>query len=234
MTVREAFLFAVLIVLGVTGFRQERERSAQRLAGALERERELAAEIQRLDGRRRELRAEAIALNTDTYYVERMARLHLGWRPVEEPAGAPADVPTREGPPGALVRNVPGPAPPPPAPVAPRPGPAEHGRQFLAVLGYRSVEHFQRKMMPGRATGELDAPTCQRAGHLVAMLQVLGFGSVKAFQERHGLRADGIFGRRSEERAIALLQAQQPSGRRQGPAGVVVHNGDEKPDRPDG
>jgi hypothetical protein len=221
MSVREVVLYSVLAALGAYSFCHERAWGRRRLGGLAARERRLALDVRRLRQRERDLRAEARALRTDPYYVERTIREQFGWRPVPGSARVvpPIDVPTVGDSPGVLARIVPslrvpqpsatrppGPAPAP-TPRAPAPRPAvDPDRRLLASLGYTSVSHFQRKMMRGHATGRIDGATRARARQMAARLQRLGHTSVQAFQRAHGLTVDGIYGRRTEQAAIRELR----------------------------
>ena len=51
----------------------------------------------------------------------------------------------------------------------------------------------------------------------------LGFASVQEFQQRHRLKADGIYGKRTEQRVLAELR--QLGRQRAREAGVVVEGG---------
>ncbi|MFP4056752.1 MAG: hypothetical protein ACLF0G_07775 [Candidatus Brocadiia bacterium] len=210
MSIREAFLFALLLVLATTAFRQAHQRNRQLRARLVRREAALRRNIACLQDAKRHLRREVAALHGDRYYLERMARAHLRWRPRGGDAGcAPYAPPGYRQEAEVLAR---GPAvsggPHPDGPRALSPG---NGRALLSALGYDSVEHFQRKMMSDHVTGEVDMPTVQRARELVTILRKLGFGSVEAFQREHGLKPDGILGRRTEQRARELLRTRQPS-----------------------
>jgi len=230
MSLRETILIGVLVALGVVGFQRETERDRQHLEQLLQRERELEAETSALRDRGRALRRQGDALESDRYYVERVARAELGWRPspARDPILPPnAPVPTPA--PSMMAQNLPDstrpllpqvnppappPAPPPPAqppgqPPAQPPAPPAGG-DALVLLGYDSIEHFQRKMMSGNASGALDDATVARARKLVELLRRLGFDSVKAFQQRNGLAADGVLGRRTEQRALDLLRRKRP------------------------
>ncbi|MBM4038163.1 MAG: hypothetical protein FJ290_06570 [Planctomycetes bacterium] len=225
MSVREAILMSCLVVLGVVNYRERSADNRSRLAALLRREEAIAREVAALHHRGRALRREADALAHDRYYVERVARADLGWRP--SPFRDPGIAPPLE-PPTAIVQAPPpvfpqpvAPAPRPPAPSpapaptpapvlpAPRPDPAIV-QQAIAALGYESAEHFQSKMMGGRSLGQLDTPTLARAQQLNALLRQLGYNSVKSFQQRNRLTADGIMGRRTEQRALDLLRRRAP------------------------
>ena len=229
MTARETLLFGILVVVGVCSFRQESEWNQYRLGSLHARERQVAAVVRHLRQRQRDLRAESAALSTDPYYVERMVREQFGWRPPSGsvPAVSPDGVPTLGGSPGELARTMPSvdPTPPsPPSPPSPPPPPADPDRQLLADLGYRSVPHFQRKMMSGQASGDLDRATRQRARAMMALLKRVGYVSVREFQQAHRLTPDGIYGRRTERAVIRELRRAQ---------GILVDTGRSGP-RPDG
>lgn len=240
MTVREVVLFAILVGLGAHSFRHERAWTRRRLRFLRTREWRVGGEVRQLCRRQRDLRAEEVALGSDCYYVERMAREQLGWRPVlrREPVPSPVDVPTLGVEPGELAFGVPslapslpapvGPpaTPAPPAPAAPPPPPrrqADGGGELLAALGYTSVNHFQQKMMRRHVTGAVDEATRRRARTMRARLAHLGFQSVREFQQRHRLTPDGIYGKRTERRVLAELRRR--ARRTGGAAGVVVENG---------
>ncbi len=226
MSVREAILMSCLVVLGVVNYRERSAGNRARLAALLRREAALTSDVAALRHKGRALRQEAEALTCDRYYVERVARTDLGWRP--SPLRDPGIAPPLE-PPTAIVQAPPPVVPPPavagvrpptPAPSpAPAPGPAPPPtprpdpalvHQALASLGYASPEHFQSKMMGGRSAGQLDTPTLARAQQLNALLRQLGYDSVKSFQQRNRLTADGVMGRRTEQRALDLLHRRAP------------------------
>jgi hypothetical protein len=212
MSIREAILCVVLAVVGAIAFRQAQLRDQRRLAELVRRGRALSHEVRALRQRRRDLRREADALCHDRYYVERVARAELHWQP-EAGRGLDSPLPRLAPPaasPSALVQGLPSLAPSFPLPAVLEPPKPPTGQQCLAWLGYDTVEHFQRKMMTKRPSGTLDDATVARARQLVAMMQQLGFESVKAFQRRHGLTPDGILGRKTERRARRLLQRQHP------------------------
>ena len=192
MTTREAFLLACGLVVGLVAFRRESARNQATLLALVRRERALAAAVRRLRRREYALRQECRALLNDPYYIERVARAELGWRPAPgRPIGPSL--------PAALVAQaLPSLEPRLPRPGAPEPAPS--AKECLAWLGYESVEHFQRKMMGGRVTGVLDAATEARARALRTMVLSLGFRSVRDFQRRCGLKPDGILGRRTERK----------------------------------
>jgi len=203
MALRYWFLCACLVAVGIVAFRDARRRNRETLERLFTRERALLGQVRTLRLRQRALRRESEALHTDRYYVERVARAEIGWR---RTGGSDAPFPNRLpplAPPATLVLGLPSLAPNlPPAAIPDLPKPPS-GKQCLAWLGYDTVVHFQRKMMPGRRSGQLDGATAARARRLMALLRRLGFDSVEAFQKRHGLTPDGIFGRRSER---CLLQ----------------------------
>jgi len=230
MSVREILLFACVVALGTWGLREQSFRSRRRLDHQLRRARSLAREVQALRKQQHSLRREAYALRSDRYYVERVARAQLGWRPgsSQPPMGPPGNYPPLDGPPAVLVQHLPGLAPTLPSPAAMPPPQRPSGQELLSWLGYGSVAHFQRKMMQGQQAGVLDAATIGRAQQLVDMLRAMGFPSVKAFQQRNGLAPDGVFGRRTEQRARELLHERgtprRPdllavNGRERGPGG---------------
>lgn len=252
MSLREAILTACLVALGVVGFREQSARNQRELSELLRREQALTRELTALRLRDRCLRREADALQHDRYYIERVARADLGWRPSSqgEPGLSPPGMPDAV----ALAPNsllpmspvpspgtpqappAPGPTQPPaPGPVTPQPSPlpippgappatpqadAAAAQQVVAVLGYSSVEHFQAKMMNGRADGAAGQATLARAQQLAQLLQRLGYDSVKAFQKRNRLTPDGVMGRVTEQRALALLRRKAPTRS----AGYVASN----------
>jgi len=243
MTVREMVLFAILVGLGIHSFRQEHAWTRRRLAFLRARQRSAAGEVRRLRQHQRNLRAEEVALDSDCYYVERMAREQLGWRPIMQPSlvPSPVDLPTLGLEPGELAMGLPSLAPAIPAPAGPPatssapattrapapPAPApqrqpDRDRRLLAALGYTSVKHFQGKMMRGRATGALDAATRRRAREIRVRLARLGYASVREFQQRHRLKADGIYGKRTEQRVLAELRRQRHQRARA--SGVVAES----------
>ncbi|MFW6162945.1 MAG: peptidoglycan-binding domain-containing protein, partial [Planctomycetota bacterium] len=96
-----------------------------------------------------------------------------------------------------------------PSPPEPPRRRVDADRALLERLGYTSVAHFQRKMMQGEPSGELDAATRRRARQMAALLRRVGYASVKDFQRAHDLTVDGIYGRRTERAVIrALRQAR--------------------------
>ncbi|HPD15490.1 MAG TPA: hypothetical protein PLE19_11095 [Planctomycetota bacterium] len=231
MTLREAILIGCLAALGVVSFREQSAANQAHLAALLCRERRETAALAALRERGRALRREAEALTADRYYIARLARADLGWRPApaSDPGLPPLDVPAM--PPSALVQSLPSvpptlpavappPAPRPPAPPAASPAPSGPARpapdrsgaqRTLAALGYSSVEHFQAKMMGTRSDGVLDETTVTRAQQLSELLRRLGYDSVKTFQQRNRLPADGVMGRRTEQRALELLRRNTPA-----------------------
>lgn len=237
MTARDVILFALLIAVGAYRFHFERQASRRHLWALGARQREVATTVASLSLRHRALRAEAKALRSDPYYVERTLREQYGWRPPRRPAEAapPVEMPTLAEPGGELASVVPGLEPPPPRTVDPprpvQPGPAEPvqpsppeppqpevdpDRALLERLGYTSVAHFQRKMTQAEPTGELDAATRRRIRQMAALLRRVGYTSVKDFQRAYALTVDGIYGRRTEQAVIrALRQARS----------IVVENG---------
>jgi len=238
MTVRDVVLFGLLAAVGAYGFRWAREGNREHLAALRDLERDVAAEAARLRQQHRELRAEAKALRSDPYYVERLLREQHGWRPshLPEEAAPPAPVPPPADPAGELAHVTPQPAPPaphvadPPQPVQqqpppvepsapeppPQPPPADADRELLGALGYTSVAHFQRKMMNGHGSGELDEATRLRIRSVAVLLRRLGYASVTDFQRAHGLGADGIYGQKTEQAVIRELRRHRS---------VVVENG---------
>ena len=241
MTIRETILIACLVALGAVRLRDEIQRDRARLAALVRRERASAAEVQALRQRGHALRLEARALESDRYYVERVARADLRWRPApgrtdEAPPSAPPPDPSPAPgarPPLLLVQSLPSLVPDPsPAPgTRPPPVQAEQvpmpvpqppvDQPALALLGYDSVERFQRKMMQSRPSGVLDESTAQRARELLGLVRRLGYDSVKGLQARNGLTPDGVLGKRTERRAVELLR-QRSSGR---PASYLAENG---------
>ena len=237
MRVRDIVLFGLLMAVGAFCFHRERERDRRHLAALRAREAEVAREVARLRGRQRALRAEAEAIRTDPYYVERVLRDQYGWRPPRRLVEAvpPVDVPPLVDPGGALVDagvglppTVPREPEPPqpvqqqdPPPVQPsRPEPpqpqADADRELLERLGYTSVAHFQRKMLPDHRTGELDEPTRLRVRTLAALLQRAGYVSVRDFQRAPGLTVDGVYGQRTQRAVMAELRRRRS---------VIVENG---------
>ena len=230
MSVREAILMSCLIVLGVVNYRERSADNRSRLSAMLRREQALTRDVAALRQKGRALRRESDALAHDRYYVERWARADLHWRPnplldpgiappFEPPSAlamAPPPVvppPMTPGvrPPAPAPSPVPSPVPGPvPAPApAPRPDPALV-QQAITSLGYASAEHFQSKMMGGRSDGQIDTATLARAQQLSTLLRQLGYDSVKTFQQRNRLTADGIMGRRTEQRAVEVLRRRSP------------------------
>jgi peptidoglycan hydrolase-like protein with peptidoglycan-binding domain len=65
-------------------------------------------------------------------------------------------------------------------------------------------------MMRGRTDGLGDPATLARVQQLNGLLRRLGYDSVKAFQQRNRLTADGVMGRRTEQRALDLLRRRAP------------------------
>lgn len=225
MTLREAILIGCLAALGVVSFREQSAANQAQLAALLSRERRETAALAALRERGRALRREGEALTQDRYYIARLARADLGWRPAPlgEPGPSPLEVPGM--PPSAVAQGLPRmpptlpPAAPPAPPAAPTP-PSEPPRpaldragaqRTLAALGYTSVGHFQAKMMGTRSDGVLDEPTITRARQLSELLRRLGYDSVKTFQQRNRLSADGVMGRRTEQRALELLRRNSPA-----------------------
>lgn len=245
MSLREAILIACLVALGAVGFHEQSSRSQRELAELLRRERGLTRELAGLRTRGRCLRREADALRYDRYYVERVARADLGWRPNTpgEPGLGPPGMPEAiAAAPNTLLPMSPqappvtpqplGPTPPPPtgpvaqapappsAPPAPSPADTAAAQPAVAAIGYSSVEHFQTKMMDGRPGGMTVQATLARAQQLGQLLQRLGYDSVKAFQKRNRLTPDGVLGRSTEQRALALLRRKAPTRS----AGFVASN----------
>jgi len=237
MTLRAMILFAAFIALGVFTFREERLRNRARLARLIRRQRRLRQEVQKLHRERVDLRREADALRSDRYYVERVARHQLAWRPsAQERHPSAPQLPPLGRQPGELVEGLPSLPPSLPGPVGPAPRPAtvrapqpprqpqaDRDRRLLACLGYRSVDHFQCKMMRGRPSGVLDDATRVRVRDLANALRQLGFESVKEFQARHRLTPDGIYGRRTERRVRQLLRRRSRAAGRS--SRVIVHRG---------
>ena len=236
MTVRDIILFAILLAAGTLSFCYHHARSHRHLGALRAREQQVAHEVGSLRHRHRDLRAEAVALRTDHYYVERTLRAQHGWRPPRRPAEAapsvdvpalaesgqelasvvpplPSTVPRPSGPPQPVQ-----PSPPHVQPSAPQPPqpPADPDRELLVALGYTSVAHFQCKMMQGRASGALDEPTRLRARRMAALLRRVGCTSVGQFQRASGLTVDGIYGCRTEQAMIRVLRRAR---------GIVVESG---------
>ena len=232
MTVREGFFFACLLALGIQGFQQVRESNHRRLAHLLQYERTLSDDLKGLEARQGNLVRESDALQNDRYYIERLARSELGWRPAADPAKLPLSpgMPPLGDSPAGLAQGAPG---SPTGPVAP-PAPVDCDRQLIAAIGYLSIDDFQRKMMNGRVTSTLDAPTRERARKLGDELRRRGFASVKEFQANQGVTQDGVLGRDTEQRLLALARPQPAPRRPARPAGIVVHNGNTERRRPGG
>ncbi len=199
MRIREALLLACALVVGLIAFRRESARNQATLLSLVRRQRALSAAVRRLRQREHALRQECRALLTDPYYIERVARAELGWRPAPGRRIGPS-VPLE---PVLVAEGLPSLEPSLPQATAPRREPTP--RECLAWLGYESVEHFQRKMMRGKASGVLDAATVARLRSLRAMVLSLGFRSVAELQRHCGLKPDGIFGRRTERKLNELL-----------------------------
>jgi len=227
MTLREGFLFACLLALGIHGFQQIRDSNRRRLASLLQYERTLTGELKGLQERQSSLARETEALQGDRYYIERLARAELGWRPLVDPAklAPPAGMPPLGDSPAGLALGNPDSVWPPPV---------DCDRQLIAALGYTSVDDFQRKMMNGRVGGALDAATRDRARKLGEDLRRRGFSSVKEFQASHGISPDGVLGRDTEQRLLALARPQPAPRRPARPSGIVVHNGTTDRRRPGG
>lgn len=205
MRIREALLLACALGVGLVAFRRESGRNRAALVRLLRRERALATTTRRLREREHALRQECRALLSDPYYIERVARAELGWRP--EP-GRPIG-PSLPAEAALVAQGVPSLEPTlPQATVVRQPASAS---ECVAWLGYESVRHFQCKMMPGRASGRLDGATAARARALRAMVIGLGFSSVRAFQRRCGLKPDGILGRRTEQKLKEMFGRRPPT-----------------------
>ncbi len=199
MRIREALLLACALVVGLIAFRRESARNQATLLALVRRQRALSAAVRRLRQRDHALRQECRALLTDPYYIERVARAELGWRPAPGRRIGPS-VPA-----GAVLVAEALPSLEPSLPQAVAPPREPTPRECLAWLGYGSVEHFQRKMMNGKPSGEIDAATAARLRALRAMVLGLGFRSVEELQRHCGLKPDGIFGRRTEQKLNELL-----------------------------
>ncbi len=119
MTLREAILIGCLVALGVVSFHDRRAENQRQLAALAARERQLAASLRSLRERGRALRLEADALTRDRYYVERLARADLGWRP--SPLRDPGVGPQPPEAPSALAQGLPSLPPRLPSPVSPQP-----------------------------------------------------------------------------------------------------------------
>ena len=230
MALREVLLLGSLAAVGTVGFVHQRARTRERLDAMLAQERRLRGEIRALRARRRHLKKEIRALDGDPYYIERVARA-LGYHSLGGPAPPDGSVPLGLDP-TALARGGwvplegPGGGGVPDTVEAPALPPGEQARQTLARLGYDTLEHFQRKMMSSHNGGVLDAPTLGRLRALLALLGRSGCPSVKAFQARHGLTADGILGRLTERRMEAIASCPAPKHPPAPRSGVVVHSGD--------
>ena len=227
MRVRDIILFGLLMAVGAFCFHRGHERDRRHVAALRAREAEVARDVARLRGRHHALRAEAHALRTDPYYVERTLREQYGWRPprrlveavppvdvppLVDPGDALADagvdlplmVPREPEPPQPVQQQDPPPVQPsPPEPPQPR---VDADRELLERLGYTSVAHFQRKMLPDHRTGELDEASRLRVRTLAALLQRAGYASVRDFQRANGLTVDGVYGQRTERAVIAELR----------------------------
>jgi hypothetical protein len=224
MKFTEALLLAALVAIGAVAFLDERTATRHRLRQMLLRERRLEQEIYRLRQRRRTLKIQARALSDDPYYVERLVREQLGWTPVNTPSVLLPEIPEPAEDTALAAAPTPSDRAEPAAPAArdslpadraaasPRAAPAgESADALLAALGYRSTKHFQRKMVGGRLTGEPDSRTTARARGLLTMLHRAGFSSVESFQRQHDLDADGILGRKTEERLRKVLASRSES-----------------------
>jgi len=240
----EAILIASLVALGWVTVGDQRAENRSNLVGMLRRERQLREEVGQLRQVQRTLKKQASALTNDPYFVERTVREEFGWRPIrdaeslrqpaEQLAAMAADA-VRPRPP--LTDSGDG-APegvPLPTPLAPPPDQA--GRELLAMLGYGSAMDFQRKMMSGNATGVLDDTTVARANGLLALLERIGCGSVRTFQEQQRLAADGILGKHTEQRLRQVARDRDAREARRGRAGrsaIVIHDGPHDRTRPGG
>jgi murein L,D-transpeptidase YcbB/YkuD len=230
MRFTEFLLLGCVVALGVTNFRDERAASRRRLTQMLQRERELQQDVSRLRQRKVALGHEARALRDDPYYIERRVREDLAWLPIQPVAPASPLGPPGGDPGSAVVQNLlKDPRAPAPQPVAP-----DRGQEFLAALGYGSPAHFQRKMMQGKSTGALDGTTVARARDLLAMVQRTGCPSVKAFQAKQGLPADGVLGRQTEQRLRDVVRDRGTRRGGSGRSGIVVHGGERDGSRPGG
>ncbi|NQT86348.1 peptidoglycan-binding protein [bacterium] len=207
MTVRTFLLFGVLLVVGGGAFRDALDGQRKRREALRTRWGEVSAKVKRVSDANRYLRRQIVALRTDRYYVERVARTQLRWRRPTAPAGDAivADVLMAYDLP-SLEPTFDSPlAPEKVGPTAPVLSPEERGAQALAALGYGSLQEFQNKMLQGAPTRQFDEQTLQRAEALVAMVKQLGFDTVKAFQKSHRLRADGVLGPKTEKLAAREL-----------------------------
>lgn len=224
MRIGEVLLLACLVTLGTVSFVDHRAASRRTLRRILRMKRRLQEEVCSLRQRQRALKNEAEALRNDPYYVERMAREQLGWQPIYTPTPAPPIDPAMPTTGTALAQR--GPATTVPRRPRPPRSQASRGKTLLAALGYGSAAHFQRKMMGGRsATGTIDGTTAARARGLLAMLHRSGCASVKSFQARHGLDADGILGRRTERRLIEVLRVHHARRALSARRGVIAQGG---------
>ncbi len=228
MRITEFILLASLVAIGTVSFLDQQAMSRARLERIVRREQRLKADLDQIRQRQRRLQNEAEALRQDPYYIERMAREQLAWRPVYSPVPPPRPPAAPLGTGGVLVDGE-----------GRRQGSssdrrAAQGRVLLAALGYDSARHFQRKMMGGRATGEIDGRTVARARGLLALLRRCGFSSVERFQARHGLTTDGILGQRTEKKLREALRNRSGRAGRRRSDGVVVHGGDDGRPRPGG
>ena len=195
MRISEALLLVTVLAIGTVVFLDQRAMNRHRLTQMLRKELLLRQQVEAMRQRELALEHERWALTNDPYYVERMVREELGWKPIHDPTLAlavaityPPAIPSAAE--GAFDM----------APVPPTRSPEEDAQLMLSLLGYESASHFQRKMMSRHVTGKVDGQTVARASGLIALLQRVGCGSVKEFQARHGVAVDGILGRRTEQR----------------------------------
>jgi peptidoglycan hydrolase-like protein with peptidoglycan-binding domain len=223
MTVRTFLLYGVLLVVGAGAFHDALDTQERRRQRLQKRRNRLEARVAGVKELNRRLRTEIVALQNDRYYVERLARAELGWRPVKAQGADGIDA---EGPDSLLADGLPSLNPTFPSPIPPVGGeaatPAEpqlsseqRGTRALAALGYRSLEDFQRKMVEGRPSRRFDEETVRRAEELVAMVQGLGFDTVEALQRRYRMKADGILGPKTERVAAQALARVGLEGRGQ-------------------
>jgi hypothetical protein len=247
----EAILIASLVALGWVSVRDQRTANRNDLVGMVRRERDLQQDVVRLRQRQRCLENESYALANDPYYIERRVREDLGWIPLDDTSSSasqaeglaamaldldrapqnPIAQEQQDWPPQPQFQPQPRPQPPAPPP------PGSAGREALAALGYLSPKDFQQKMMDGRGSGDLDETTLARANGLVAMLGRSGCPSVKAFQGKQGLAADGVLGKRTEQRlreVVRDLEQQQARRTRSARTSVIVHGGSRDRTRPGG
>jgi hypothetical protein len=178
-------LFATLIALGVVSFREESYWNRRRLANMLRCERGLRGDLEAQRHTHLDLRREITALETDHYYVERLTRETLGWRPALRPTTAPAPfgAPTSDGEPAEFVYNLPSLAPRLPAPVAPAGPPAGQGQVAQAPTQPPQGQPLPAPAPAGPAPGGAQ-PVPPALDPDQQLLASLGYGSVEEFQSK--------------------------------------------------